>query len=192
MSDAARIASRVAWQDGMSLSASRPSPPPPPPPIRSTLRQKSPSSPPQKGHHFRHPNKYHEGDRKRWKLEVTPREVKTYEGVWTTNRGKLLVGEAVVEDRLSQDEKAQLKYEISDLVVREIWKRSKLPNETLAEVWDLVDDRGEHRLTRDQFIVGMWLISRAIEGKRLLHIVPASVWMSVTPFVSSTGVKVHI
>ncbi|KAG0648868.1 Increased rDNA silencing 4 [Hyphodiscus hymeniophilus] len=35
----------------------------------------------------KHPNKHHEGDRKRWRDEITERERKRYEAVWASNRG---------------------------------------------------------------------------------------------------------
>ena len=83
---------------------------------------------------------HHEGQRRRWREEITPRERKRYEGVWASNRGLLMhldpdaqkgAGEAGV------DMGADL---VSGIVVRDIWARSRLPADELAEVWDLVVD----------------------------------------------------
>jgi len=35
----------------------------------------------------KHPHKHHEGDRKRWRDEITARERKRYEAVWASNKG---------------------------------------------------------------------------------------------------------
>lgn len=35
----------------------------------------------------KHPNKHHEGDRRRWRDEVTEKERNRYEGVWASNKG---------------------------------------------------------------------------------------------------------
>lgn len=43
----------------------------------------------------KHPNKHHEGDRKRWRDVVTEKERKRYEGLWASNKG-ICVGEPVV------------------------------------------------------------------------------------------------
>lgn len=42
----------------------------------------------------KHPNKHHEGDRRRWRDEVTEKERNRYEGVWVSNKG-LFVGAPV-------------------------------------------------------------------------------------------------
>ena len=74
----------------------------------------------------KHHNKHHEGDRKRYRNEVNERERKRYEGVWAANRGLLL----------SADESNA----VVNIVVRDIWKRSCLPDDVLEEIWDLVDN----------------------------------------------------
>lgn len=42
----------------------------------------------------KHPNKHHEGDRKRWRDVVTEKERKRYEGLWASNKG-ICIGEPV-------------------------------------------------------------------------------------------------
>jgi hypothetical protein len=82
-----------------------------------------------------------------------------------------------------------------NLVVRDIWSRSRLPAERLAMVWDLVTQAAEEpdtgRLSREQFVVGMWLIDQMLKGRNLPHGVSQSVWTSVTP-LGGRGVKVRL
>ena len=108
-------------------------------------------------------HKHHEGSRRRWKEEMTARERKRYEAVWASNRGLFLpVGDDCVVN----------------LVVRDIWGRSRLPFEELAEVWDLVDNQGLGRLAKDEFVVGMWLIDQRLRGRKIPTRVGDSVWRS--------------
>lgn len=72
--------------------------------MKTTLRkQKTGSDEEEDGRHVRHkkrnlvkkhPNKHHEGDRKRWRDVVTDRERKRYEGLWASNKG-ICIGEPV-------------------------------------------------------------------------------------------------
>ncbi|MCJ1259087.1 Increased rDNA silencing protein [Lignoscripta atroalba] len=119
-------------------------------------------------HHIikKHPNKHHEGDRKRWRDQITERERKRYEGVWAANRGLL------IPLHESQDL-------VCNLVVRDIWRRSNLSDHLLGEIWDLVDKEGAGRLSRDEFAVGMWLIDQCLKGRKLPVKVSESVWSSV-------------
>ncbi|KAI9801547.1 MAG: hypothetical protein M1825_003226 [Sarcosagium campestre] len=123
-----------------------------------------------------HPNKHHEGDRKRWRDAVTESERKRYEGVWAANKGLLLSSPSSSRD-LSPVEVAS--GQVSNLVVRDIWSRSRLGDETLEEVWDLVDRRGIGALEREEFVVGMWLIDQRLKGRKLPIKVSDSVWESV-------------
>ena len=116
----------------------------------------------------RHPNKHHEGDRKRYRMQVTEKERKRYEGVWAANKGVLL-------PPLDSGTQA----DVVNIVVRDIWRRSKLPDDVLEEVWDLVDLRGKDRLGREEFVVGMWLIDQRLKGNKLPPKVAESVWSSV-------------
>lgn len=126
----------------------------------------------------RHPNKHHEGDRKRWQAEITEKERKRYEGVWATNRGLLVPSE--LPDSSST---------VLDLVVRDIWSRSRLPDEVLAEVWDLVNISHVRRLSKEEFVVGMWLIDQKLKGRKLPMKVSESVWYSVRRL---SGIKVRV
>ncbi len=53
----------------------------------------------------KHPNKHHEGDRKRWRDTVSDRERKRYEGLWASNKG-LWIGQPTVNSpyRVSRSE----------------------------------------------------------------------------------------
>ena len=121
-----------------------------------------------KGHIVRkHPNKHHEGDRKRYRNQVIERERKRYEGVWAANRGLLM----------ESDPKSR--GAVLNVVVRDIWSRSRLPSEVLEEVWDLVDVRGDGKLEREEFVVGFWLIDSRLRGNKLPSKVSESMWASV-------------
>ncbi|KAJ5747452.1 uncharacterized protein N7511_009148 [Penicillium nucicola] len=129
----------------------------------------------------KHPHKHHEGDRKRWRREVTEKERKRYEGVWASNKGLLIPS---IKDQVpgpcgdgswppnSSDM-------VVNLVVREIWSRSRLPNRLLEQVWDLVDHQHMGLLVREEFVVGMWLIDQQLKGHKLPVKVPDSIWDSV-------------
>ncbi|KZV94049.1 hypothetical protein EXIGLDRAFT_835255 [Exidia glandulosa HHB12029] len=51
---------------------------------------------------------------------------------------------------------------------------STLSEDVLAQVWDLVDSRGEGRLSRDQFAVVMHLINSKLAGRELPAVLPPS------------------
>ncbi|EGS20847.1 putative rDNA silencing protein [Thermochaetoides thermophila DSM 1495] len=67
---------------------------------------------------------------------------------------------------------------VANVVVRELWNRSQLPREELAEVWDLVDRSRSGALARDEFVVGMWLIDQRLRGRKIPARVSDSVWDS--------------
>ena len=127
-----------------------------------------------KGHIVRkHPHKHHEGDRKRYRNQVTERERKRYEGVWAANKGLLM-----------ELDSADC---VLNIVVRDIWSRSRLPDDVLEEVWDLVDTRDNGRLGREEFVVGLWLVDSRLKGNKLPPKVSEGMWASVRRL---TGVKV--
>jgi len=139
----------------------------------------------------KHPNKHHEGDRKRWRDQITERERKRYEGVWAANRGTHVLFsdsdlQSLEKKGVYAGEDPAREY-VSNLVVRDIWSRSRLPEDVLEEIWDLVDHEGAGRLTRDEFIVGMWLIDQRLKGRKLPIRVSESVWASVRRL----RVKIH-
>lgn len=123
----------------------------------------------------KHPNKHSEGDRKRWRDEITEQERKRYEGLWAANKGLWM-----------PPGNLELATKVVNLVVRDIWRRSKLPDHVLGEVWDLVDREGLGRLGKEEFVVGMWLIDQRLKGRKLPVEVSESVWYSARRL---TGVK---
>lgn len=132
----------------------------------------------QKRNHFikKHPNKHHEGDRKRWRDTVSEAERKRYEGLWAANKDILLP----LTDPPSGT--------VCNLVVREIWHRSRLPDDVLEEVWGLVDMKGDGSLEKEEFVVGMWLIDQRLKGRKLPVKVGESIWGSVRML---SGIKVR-
>ncbi|KAJ4260653.1 Increased rDNA silencing protein [Fusarium torreyae] len=117
---------------------------------------------------------HHEGSRKKWRDEVTPRERKRYEAVWASNRGLLLDLPNLPYDAMEGNPSEY----VLNMIVRDIWKRSRLPVDELAEVWDLVDRKGQGVLGRPEFVVGMWLIDQRLRGRKIPAKVSDSVWGS--------------
>lgn len=138
-----------------------------------------------RAHHHHHRNKlhtskhlHHEGARKRWREKITDRERKRYEAIWASNRGLLLTNispSASVGSGIGTD----LSDCVVNIVVREVWTRSRLPDDELEEVWDLVDRDGRGHLSRQEFVVGMWLIDQRLRGRKLPTKVSESIWSSV-------------
>ncbi|KAI0540799.1 hypothetical protein GGR58DRAFT_458978 [Xylaria digitata] len=116
-----------------------------------------------------------EGARKRWREEITTRERQRYEGVWASNRSLLLDSPNAAVNGLQDMDTSQL---VTNVVARDIWARSRLPFDELAEVWDLVDVQGRGALDRAQFVVGMWLIDQRLRGRKIPRKVSDSVWGS--------------
>ena len=139
--------------------------------------------------HFirKHQHKHHEGDRKRWRDKISERERKRYEGVWAANRG-LYTSWAQPERRFG-DSSTFLKDTdlVLNIVVRDIWERSRLPKDVLEEAWDLVAREDADSLRRDEFVVGLWLIDQRLKGRKLPMRISSSVWASVRHTV---GVKI--
>lgn len=135
----------------------------------------------------KHPNKHHEGDRKRWRDAVTQSERKRYEGLWAANKGicvqytadELLILAAHPESKESDRIRADVADQIADIVARDIWTRSRLPLHELELIWDLVDNQQCGRLHRDEFVVGLWLIDQRLKGRKIPVKVTDSVWNSV-------------
>lgn len=137
----------------------------------------------------KHPHKHHEGDRKRWRDEVTERERKRYEGVWAANKGYLIADPdargALDESPLATAGATM----VLNVVVREIWLRSRLPDSVLAQIWDLVDNQSSGMLSREEFVVGMWLIDQSLKGRKLPVKVSDSIWASVRQL---SGIKLRV
>ena len=109
-----------------------------------------------------HPNKHREGYRKRWRDQVTDRERKRYEGVWAANKGLLIVGETQSAGSVASEQDMVL-----NLVVRDIWSRSRLHFSILEQIWNLVSQKAVGMLSREEFVVGMWLIDQSLKGRKL-------------------------
>lgn len=166
--------------------------PSPPKAMRHTMRKQHDSdeeeddellSRRRRKNHFlnKHPNKHREGSRKRWRDVVTERELKRYEGVWAANKGIYI---SVDSHPIKSSQPHQLSSLVAEslvlnLVVRDIWSRSRLGNEVLEEIWDLVDRKGLGLLDREEFVVGMWLTDQRLKGRKLPVKVSMSVWDSV-------------
>lgn len=135
----------------------------------------------------KHPNMHHEGDRKRWRDKVTEMERKRYEGVFAANRGLLLRS---ADPRASPSRMIDPSSEnnlVVNVVVRDIWERSRLSSHALEEIYDLVAPDEPLALNREQFVVGLWLIDQKLKGRKLPVRVSDSVWISVR---HSQGIKI--
>ncbi|KAL5347657.1 Increased rDNA silencing protein [Pseudogymnoascus australis] len=147
----------------------------------------------------KHPNKHHEGDRKRWRDAVSDRERKRYEGLWASNKGLFTSpstmtrpiqgitsspsrrNSSLVGTRPGASDSLRSPPEdcVSSLVVRDIWSRSRLPDDVLSDIWELVDRSGTGMLSRDEFVAGVWLVDQRLKGRKLPQRVGDSVWVSV-------------
>ncbi|EFR03190.1 hypothetical protein MGYG_06187 [Nannizzia gypsea CBS 118893] len=134
-----------------------------------------------------HPHKHREGDRKRWRDKVTAAERKRYEGVWAANKG-LFIG--AHEQVNIKDRSVILEETVLSIVVRDIWTRSRLPTQLLEQIWNIVSHHAYGLLTREEFVVGMWLIDQCLKGHKLPVKVSQSVWDSVR-VVSSGEFRGH-
>ena len=149
-----------------------------------------------KRHLRKHPNKHSEGDRKRWRDAVTERERKRYEGVWAANKGLYCSftrsEQATIDKSPTSDQAESLQAaagdQVSNIIARDIWSRSKLSDATLETIWDLVDNDCVGRLTKDEFVVGLFLIDYCLKGRKLPVKVSESVWASVRGL---QGIKVR-
>lgn len=184
------------------------------------------------GHHT-HSNKkhfHHEGARKRWREEIKPNERKRYEALWASNKG--LLSEHVSPTSTSSTDAVHpvarrdvrltstpyptsfggsdggnVSGYVLNIIVRDIWRRCRLPDDELAEVWDLVandTDSGNRgvadpvdRLDKQQFVVGTWIIDQRLRGRKIPAKVSASVWDSAkgvrvsAPKSSKEGAKMR-
>ncbi|KAF3908664.1 hypothetical protein AA313_de0206062 [Arthrobotrys entomopaga] len=186
----ARLASSLASSRAGSPVKSNPIPLPPrtSPGLRTTMRSPDKpgdrdGSPPKKSHNIlgkKHPNKHNEGARKRWREFVTEKERKRYEGLWAANRGLYLTEKMF--DGIPDAKGRKLHLEaVCAVVVKDLWSRSRLPLDILEQIWDLVDrgPRPKFWLTRDEFIMGLWLIDQSLKGRKLPGKVQDGTWESV-------------
>ena len=127
----------------------------------------------------KHQHKHHEGDRKRWRDTVSQAERKRYEGVWAANRGLWTYWDFSVNDSAVPLTPVSKSDVVLNIVVREVWNRSRLPSDVLEGIWDLVAVNNSHGLPRTEFVVGMWLIDQSLKGRKLPSRIGPSVWDSV-------------
>lgn len=64
-------------------------------------------------------------------------------------------------------------------IVSRLWRRSRLPDERLSAIWELVDRCKDGTLDREGFLVGMWLVDQCLYGRKLPNKVDPRVWGSV-------------
>ncbi|KAL6864278.1 hypothetical protein J3F83DRAFT_743236 [Trichoderma novae-zelandiae] len=123
---------------------------------------------------------HHEGSRKKWREEIRPRERKRYEALWASNRGLLLTDTRLMSPAtsISSDLDRDVSQCVANVVVREVWKRSRLPDDELAEIYDLVDRSRSGMLSRAEFVVGTWLVDQRLKGRKVPAKVTDSVWGS--------------
>ena len=131
--------------------------------------------------HFirKHQHKHHEGDRKRWRDRVTEKERKRYEGVWAANRGLFTFWDFRTTEFENSSRPPTEMDAVLNIVVRDVWERSRLPRGELEEVWDLVARENANTLRRDEFVIGLWLLDQRLKGRKLPMRVSSSVWASV-------------
>lgn len=155
-------------------------------PMKHTLRKESPDDEEEEDtkrgrRHLvrKHPNMHHEGDRKRWRDKITETERRRYEGVFAANRGLHLRGpDARASPSRLMDPNAESN-QVANIVVRDIWGRSRLSAHILEQIYDLVAPDESKRLNREQFVIGLWLIDQKLKGRKLPIKVSDSVWASV-------------
>jgi hypothetical protein len=75
-----------------------------------------------------------------------------------------------------QDVTSSIGEVVSNLVARNIWSRSRLPSNVLETVWDLVDTSGVGRLSKEEFVIGLWLIDQRLKGRKLPTRITESIW----------------
>lgn len=123
---------------------------------------------------------HHEGSRKKWREEIRPRERKRYEALWASNRGVMLTDTRLMSPAtsISSDLDRDLSQCVANVVVREVWRRSRLPLDELAEIYDLVDRSRMGMLSRAEFVVGTWLVDQRLRGRKVPARVTDSVWGS--------------
>ena len=129
-------------------------------------------------HRLTNKHAHHEGSRKRWRDEITTPQRKRYEAVWASNRGLLLPDDDDPAASVASGVGRVNSECVANVAVRDIWRRSRLPEDELAAVWDLTDRGDAGMLTRQEFVVGMWLVDQLLRGRKLPAKVSDSVWAS--------------
>ena len=138
-----------------------------------------------KHRHLRVKRHRHKKKRKKWAGRISERQRRRYEALWASNKG-VLVEEHLAS--LSPDVDVsgiEAGNCVVNVVVRELWRRSRLPDDELEEVWGLVDAEGKGLLRRREFVVGTWLVDQRLRGRKIPARVEEGVWDS------ASGVKVR-
>ncbi|KAA8915212.1 hypothetical protein TRICI_002569 [Trichomonascus ciferrii] len=117
---------------------------------------------------------------------VEEAERKRYEGLWATNKGIHCRYLTHIEE--TDDEENN----VHGLVVRELWRRSRLPEDILEKIWNLVDRRRIGSLDREEFLVGMWLVDQCLYGRKLPPRVDDKVWSSVSRLNVKINIRKHM
>ncbi|AOA61354.1 Phosphatidylinositol 4,5-bisphosphate levels regulator protein [Komagataella phaffii CBS 7435] len=152
--------------------------------LRSTMRKEKPKRTFNEDKPWKHRTKNN---------VIVPQEAKRYQGVWAANRGLILHRDekdgksksrhidplqAAKISFASQDDEDSSQL-MPNIVVRELWRRSRLPEFTLSKIWDLVADSNKNYLRKNEFIVGTWLVDQCLYGKKLPRTIDESVWNSL-------------
>ena len=102
------------------------------------------------------------------------------------SRTAALLSAAAVEDsnyngnnNLHNLDSVEINQLICGPVVKRIWKRSRLPSDTLEKIWNLIDFRRDGTLNKNEFLVGMWLVDQCLYGRKLPKKVDNVVWDSL-------------
>ncbi|KAK7204445.1 hypothetical protein BZA70DRAFT_280778 [Myxozyma melibiosi] len=101
---------------------------------------------------------------------LTEEERKRYDGLFAANKGLMMP--------------AELSNCVHGLVVKQLWKRSRLDAEVLERIWNLVSREKKDYLDQDEFIVGTWLIDQCLYGRKLPQELSPEVWSSLRLGVS--------
>lgn len=122
-------------------------------------------------HGIRGPRHRHGKTGKKWAGRISESQRKRYEALWASNRGLLSEHLPGIADPSNY---------VVNTVVRELWRRSRLPDDELEEVWALVDVEGKGVLGRREFVVGTWLVDQRLRGRKIPARIGDGVWDSAS------------
>lgn len=81
---------------------------------------------------------------------ITQRQTTRYTDLFTTNSG-FFCEQAFIHG----------------YTTRELWQRSRLPESVLEQIWAYVDAGGKGMLTREEFVLGTWLVDGCLAGRKV-------------------------
>jgi hypothetical protein len=116
-------------------------------------------------------------------------EKKRYEGVWAANKG-IHLPLFMTESNFEENKNGDPNQEIHGFVVRGLWRRSRLADHTLEEIWKLVDRTSNGTLDREGFLAGMWLVDQCLYGRKLPLKLDSKIWNSVSRLNVKVTVKI--